>query len=239
MTAIAKELAPKGHLRVALNHGNKVLVQTDDDGHPSGIAVTLARAFAEHMGLELELISFEGAGQVSSAAQDDVWDVCFLAVDPDRRATIAFTEPYVQIEGAYLAGPHCAVADAPALIASGGKVGAVHGTAYALTLSRKPGAENLVYFDDNTAALAALDRGEVDAVAHIRQVVEAEGSTRPGSRVLEPAFMEIRQAMAVPQGRPAAAQALQDFLTDRLTSGFVGDTLERFGVSRGSAILPG
>lgn len=236
--ALLAEIAPKGRLRVALNLGNRVLVQTDADGRATGIAVTLAEAFADHLGLEAEFIHFDGPQGVSSSAQEDRWDLCFLAVDPARAETIAFTDPYVRIEGAYLAGPHCDVPDAPALIEAGGKVGIVPGTAYALALVRKPGAENLVTFENNGEALAALDRGEIAAVAHIREVMEAEAAKRPGSRVLEPAFMEILQAMAVPQGRPRASAALSAFLTERLRSGFVGDTLEAFGVSRNAAILP-
>ncbi|WP_353475240.1 transporter substrate-binding domain-containing protein [Salipiger sp. H15] len=225
-------------LRVALNHGNFVLVGRDDAGRPKGISVDLAQAYAAARGREIVFVEYERAVDVSSSATDDEWDICFLAVDPERAMTIAFTEPYVRIEGNYLAGPDCDAPDAGALVASGLPVGSVRGSAYSLTLQRKPGAEVLKLYETLQLALQALDRGEVRAAAGIRQAMEHEGGKRPGSRVLTPPFMEIRQAMAMPQGRPEASADLQAFLTEALRDGTVGDILERHGVSRDCAIVP-
>ncbi len=236
-TTIA-QFAPTGTLRVALNHGNRVLVSRDATGKPRGISVDLARTLARHLGLELAFVEYERAVDVSSSATNDEWDVCFLAVDPERAKTITFTDPYVRIEGCYLAGPQCDAADAPSLVASGQKVGTVKGSAYTLTLQRKPGAENLVVHDDILAALDALDRTEVQAIAGIRQAMEGEAAKRQGARVLMPPFMEIRQAMAMPAGRPDASRALSAFLDDALRRGIVGDILEAHGVDRASALLP-
>lgn len=236
--SLLQEFAPHGVLRVALNHGNRVLVGRHEDGTPFGISVDLARALADHLGLDLAFVEYERAVDVSSSATQDAWDVCFLAVDPERARTIAFTEPYVRIEGCYLAGAHCPADTADALVASGAEVGTVRGSAYTLTLQRKPGAERLVFFENVHAALAALDREEVAAIAGIRQAMEAEAEARPGSRVLLPPFMEIRQGMGLPQGRPAASKALSAFLSEMARSGRVGDILEAHGVDRDCAILP-
>ncbi|MFD1794636.1 transporter substrate-binding domain-containing protein [Paracoccus aurantiacus] len=233
-----REFAPTGVLRVALNHGNRVLVGRDEAGKPVGISVDIANALARRLGLPLEFVEFDRAVDVSASATQDRWDVCFLAVDPERARTIAFTAPYVRIEGCYLAGPDCEATDALQLVASDAAVGTVRGSAYTLTLQRQAGAENLVMFENIGAALSALDRHEVAAIAGIRQAMEAEAAHRPGSRVLQPPFMEIRQAMAVPQGRPAASRALSEFLNELMQTGALGDILETHGVGRGSAIMP-
>jgi polar amino acid transport system substrate-binding protein len=238
MNDLQHQFAPSGAMRVALNHGNRVLVGRDASGEPFGISVDLARALAQHLSLELRFVHYERAVDVSASAGSNEWDVCFLAVDPDRARSIAFTEPYVKIEGKYLAGGHCTASDGDALVASGAPVGTVDGSAYTLTLKRKPGAEHLVTFEDIFAALAALDAGKVAAIAGIGSVMEKEALKRPGARVLVPAFMEIRQAMAVPQGRPEAAGALQTFLSDLAQQGVTGDILERHGVDRSCAIIP-
>lgn len=237
-TETIREFAPTGSLRVALNHGNRVLVSRDNDKRPFGISVDLARDLAAHLGLDLQFVEFERAVDVSSSAESGLWDVCFLAVDPERAKTIAFTAPYVRIEGCYLAGAACKAAHTEDLINSGAAVGSVKGSAYSLTLQRRPGARNLVMFNDISDALRALDRAEVQAIAGIRQAMEGEAAKRPSSRVLQPPFMEIRQAMAMPQGRPAASAALSDFLARALQSGRVGDILQVHGVDRGCAILP-
>lgn len=236
--ATIREFAPTGRLRVALNHGNRVLVGRDGDGRPVGISVDLARALADHLGLALDFVEYERAVDVSASALDGVWDVCFLAVDPERAETIAFTAPYVGIEGSYLAGTGCAASDAGALVASGAPVGTVRGSAYTLTLQRLPGAGHLVMFETVEDALAALDAGRVAAIAGIRPAMEARAASRPGTRILQPPFMQIRQAMAVPQGRPAALAELSDFLAALLLDGRLGDMLDAHGAGRASAIMP-
>lgn len=232
------EFAPTGTLRVALNHGNRVLVARDGTGAACGISVELARALADHLGIGLTFVEFERAVDVSASVEKNLWDVGFLAVDPERARTIDFTAPYVRIEGCYLVGAHCPAADAHDLVASGAPVGTVDGTAYTLTLRRKPGAETLVVHEDIHAALAALDAGEVAAIAGIRQAMEGEAALREGARVVFPPFMEIRQAMAMPMGRPNASAALPDFLAEILRNGTVGDILEAHGVDRHCALVP-
>ncbi|MDU8913857.1 hypothetical protein [Aestuariicoccus sp. MJ-SS9] len=68
--------------------------------------------------------------------------------------------------------------------------------------------------------------------------MEGEAALRDGARVLQPPFMEIRQAMATSAARPAAAEVLYEFLTHALKAGRVGDILERHGVNKSAAILP-
>lgn len=242
MTEITREIrhaiAPKGVLRVALNHANRVLVTRDQEGSAQGISVDLARALAGRLHLPLTFIHRDRAVDVSTAAQADVYDICFLAVDPDRARTIHFTAPYAQIEGAYLVGPQCDTRDAHTLIDEGHKVGTVEGSAYTLDLARKPGSEYLVHFSDIRAALDALDDDAVAAVAGIRAVLEREAADRAGARVVDPSFMQIRQAMGMPAGRPAAARFLDFFVADMLRLGRVGEILERHGVSAGRAVSP-
>lgn len=235
---IRRQYAPTGTLRIALNHGNRILVGRDAGGRPQGITVDLAQALAAHLDLPTPFVDYDRAVDVSDAATAGAWDICFLAVDPKRAETIDFTDPYVRIDGRYLAGAACPAATSQELVASGEKVGTVTGSAYTLTLERLPGAENLVHFPGIRAALAALDAGKVAAVAGIGPVMEAEAAVRPGARVLSPPFMEIRQAMAIVKGRPAAAEDLRAFLSSLARSGAVGDILERHGVTRDCAILP-
>ena len=237
-TEVRVQYAPAGELRVALNHGNRVLVGRDASGRPEGISVDLAQMLAAEVDLPLRFIEFDRAIDVFSSAQDDVWDVCFLAVDPRRAETIDFTDPYVRIEGSYLGAAACSSATSDELVASGARVGSIVGTAYTLTLERLPGYENVVLYKDILALLAALDAGEVEAIAGIGAVMAREAESRPGARVLAPPFMEIRQAMAVPRGRPMAGAHLRQFISDAARRGRIGDILERQGVGRGSAIVP-
>lgn len=235
---LRKAYAPTGTLRVALNHGNGVLVGRTSRGQPVGITVDLAQRLGRELGLRIEFVEYLRAVDVSDRAEADAWDVCFLAVDPKRMAVIDFTQPYVQIDGAYLAAAHCTARDSAELVASGGRVASVIGSAYTLTLERMPGAEALVQMPTLPLTLRAMDAGQVDAVAGIGVVMEAEAAKRPGARVLSPPFMQIRQAMGIVRGRGPAAEHLRAFVTRLAASGEIGDILERHGVLRSCAVPP-
>ena len=62
----------------------------------------LANELARRTGLALELVPFDAAGKVFEALKAGAWDIAFLAIEPVRAAEIAFTAPYVIIEGVYM-----------------------------------------------------------------------------------------------------------------------------------------
>jgi polar amino acid transport system substrate-binding protein len=231
MTAeIAREMAPEGVLRVALNHGNVVLVQRGpDDAHPAGVSVELARALAAELGLEVRFVHFERAGDVSGSAGGDVWDLCFLAVDPLRAESIAFSPPYVAIEGCYLVQKRIAAASPAEVDAQGLKVGIVMGSAYALHLTRAKGGAELVTFETAGEAAAALEAGELDALAGVRQAMVRVAGRLPGVRLIDEPFMAIPQAAGVPAARRRAAEFVAGFVAARKADGSVARWLEASG----------
>jgi polar amino acid transport system substrate-binding protein len=95
-------LAPTGRLRAAINVGNPILAHLDPSGHPAGVSVDLARALAERLGVEADLTAVEAAAKSVNAVTAERADVGFFAVDPLRADGIAFTAPYLLIEGSYL-----------------------------------------------------------------------------------------------------------------------------------------
>lgn len=64
----------------------------------------------------------------------------------------------------------------------------------------------------------------------IRQPLSAHVSRRAELRLLETAFMTIRQAMGTTrERRPQTAQFLDELVTEPVTSGFVAEALRRSG----------
>ena len=49
----------------------------------------------------MEFLCFDAARKSFEAMDDGRADLCFLAIDPARAAEVAFTAPYVVIEGVY------------------------------------------------------------------------------------------------------------------------------------------
>ena len=85
-------LAPQGFLRVAINLGNPVLAQGDARS-PRGPTLELATALAQRMGVQARFTCHDAAASVVAAANQDEWDLAFLAIDPARADRIAFSAP--------------------------------------------------------------------------------------------------------------------------------------------------
>ena len=101
--AVVRNLAPHGTLRASINLGNPVLAQGVPDA-PRGVTVDIAREIGARLGVPVELLCFDAARKSFEAMTGGDADVCFLAIEPAREAEVAFSAPYVIIEGVFGAG---------------------------------------------------------------------------------------------------------------------------------------
>jgi len=70
----------------------------------------------------------------------------------------------------------------------------------------------------------------LEAAAGIRQPLSRYVASHPGLRLVEPRFMQIRQAVATTKNRTDAAIAfLREFVETVKANGFVADALARAG----------
>jgi len=229
---------PTGRLRAAINLGNPILAHAVGDGDAGGVSVDLAREFARRLGVALDLVVVDTAGKSVDAVASERADIGFFAIDPARGADIAFTAPYVLIEGSYL------VRDASPIRANGDVDRAAHrvvvgkGSAYDLFLTRSLQAAQIVRAPSSPAVVPTFLEQGADVAAGVRQQLEADARDRPGLRVLDGRFMVIRQAMGVPKSRGAqAAAVLAAFVEEMKASGFVADALRRHGIE-GASVAP-
>jgi polar amino acid transport system substrate-binding protein len=226
---VVKDLAPAGKLRAAINLGNMVLAQKDPaNGEPRGITVDLARELARRVGLPLELVTFDAAGKVFDALKNAAWDIAFLAIEPARAAEIAFTAPYVIIEGVYLVPTNSPLRVVADVDRDGVRIAVNKGSAYDLFLTRTLKHAKLVR-GENGIDLFRKDKLEV--AAGVKQPLVEFAKTHPDVRVMDGRFMEIRQAMGTPKlryaGRDAAPRYLHAFVEEMKATGFVAKALER------------
>ncbi len=218
----ARELAPMGRLRAAINLGNPVLAHAGAAGaDPGGISVDLARAVARDLGIDVALVPFASAGAVVKAATSDLWDMAFLAAEPERATSLAFSPPYVEIDGTFLvlaSAPFASCADVDRADVT---VAVALNAAYDLHLTRTLAHAQLVRVPDGAESLRLFDDAGVTVAAGIRQALDRHASGRAGLRVLPDRFMAIRQAIAVAKERQAAAIYLAAFVTAALADGTI------------------
>ena len=225
-STIAADLAPTGTLRASINLGNPVLAQGTPE-EPVGVTVDLAREIGGRLGLPVELVCFDAARKSLEAMTDGRADLCFLAVDPARAEEVAFTAPYVLIEGVYVvpdASPIVSAADADRV---GVRIGVKQGSAYDLFLTRTLAQATLVRGDEGVDVFVAEG---LEVGAGIRQPVTAYVAAHDGLRVVPDRFMEIQQAIGAPRSRrPETAHYLREVVEELKASGFVADALARSG----------
>ena len=224
---LSAELAPTGVLRAALNLGNPVLVQGTPDT-PTGVTVDIAREAAARLGVPVEFRCFGAARDSFQAAATGQADICFLAVDPGRAEQIAFTAPYVLIEGVYAVPRESPLTTVAEVDSPGVRVGVRQGSAYDLFLSRTLKHAEVVRSPLDGTEVFLIDGLEV--AAGVREPVTAFVAAHQDLRLIDGRFMEIPQAVGTAADKSAAATGfLRDLVEELKSSGFVADALRRSG----------
>ena len=237
-SSVLSAFAPTGTLRASINLGNPVLANSDAAGRPGGVSVDLAHALAQRLGVGLELIVFDTAGKSVQAVAGEQADIGFFAIDPARGAELAFSAPYVLIEGCYLVREHSPIDSNQAVDRAANRVVVGAGSAYDLYLSRTLQQAQIVRAPSSPAVIDTFIEHNAEVAAGVRQQLETDAKRVGGLRLLAEGFMVIRQAMGVPKSRgPEAAEFLHRFVEEMKGSGFVQSALQRHRIA-GASIAP-
>lgn len=235
--AAAAELGSTGRLRAAINFGNPILANRDANGQARGVSVDIAREAAQRLGLPIELVLFNSAGNVVEAVKARSVDMAFVAIDPVRAADMDYTAPYVIIEGAYLVRNTSPLQRNEEVDRAGTRVAVGRGSAYDLFLTRELKAATLVHAPTSPLVTDVFLAQNLEVAAGVKQQLEADAKRVGGVRLLPGRFMTIEQAIGVPKGRLAAQTWLSGFIEELKSSGFVASALQRHGIE-GAAVAP-
>lgn len=228
--------APGGTLRASINLGNSVLANLDPaTGQAVGISVDMATELARRLGVPLALVVVNSAGASVENINQDKADVGFFAIDPKRAQQIAFTKPYVLIEGAYAVHDASPVTTNAQVDQAGVTVAVAKDSAYDLFLTRELKHAEIVRMPTSTGVVQCFLDQKLDVVAGVKPQLARDAATVGGLRLLDQPFMVIRQAMGVPSARGAeAAQYLAAFVDEMKASGFVAESMQRHGIAGAS-----
>ena len=86
-------------------------------------------------------------------------DLCFIAIEPARATEVAFTAPYVLIEGVYAVPDDSPVVGLADVDRAGGPIGVKEGSAYDLFLSRSLAHATVVRGDEGASLRRPGARG--------------------------------------------------------------------------------
>ncbi|MDN5842182.1 MAG: transporter substrate-binding domain-containing protein [Alcaligenaceae bacterium] len=225
---VARNLAPSGVLRVALNFGNPGLVHEDvHTGAPSGLAVDLAQALARELELDIEFVRYESAPQIMTALDEEPWDMAFLAVSPRRRECLQFTRPYLVVPGTYLVRGDSPLRDCKSVDRDGLRIAVGTGTASDHYLSRHLKHASLDGARTSAGALDLFAEQSLDAVAGLQSCLAPHANPDTGYRLLDGHFMMIEHAIATPRLRTLGWAYLASYTERMMACRFIEQSLAR------------
>jgi polar amino acid transport system substrate-binding protein len=231
--AVVADLAPGGVLRASINLGNPVLAQ-GTPAEPAGVTVDIARQIATRLDVPVEFVCFTAARDSFEAMMTGQADVCFLAIEPAREAEVAFTAPYVLIEGVFAVPDRSPLGTVEDVDSAGVRIGVNRGSAYDLFLSRTLRHATVVRDTEGTEQFLTQN---LEAVAGIREPMTEFVAAHPGLRLIDGRFMEIRQAVGTAKTkRPETTRFLRGLVEELKATGFVADSLRRSGQT--AAVAP-
>ena len=201
------------------------------------MSVDIARELGKRLNVPVELVLFNSAGKVVDAVSANEVSIAFVAIDPVRATTTAYTAPYVIIEGAYLVRETSPLRDNAEVDRAGTRVVVGGGSAYDLYLTREIKNATLVRAPTSPLVTDEMLKQNLEVAAGVKQQLEADAQRVDGVRLLPGRFMVINQALAMALARSGASDFLKAFIEDLKASGFVANALERHGI-KGALVAP-
>jgi polar amino acid transport system substrate-binding protein len=240
MSDLAAQLAPTGKLRVAIAIAPAPSAQfatKDEAGHYRGVAVILGTALAKKLGVPVELVVYNGSGEVQNSAASGKWDVAFMPVDEERKKFVDFGNAYHILQSTYLVAPAAKITTVAAANTAGVRIGGVANTATLRNSNKTAPNATHVTFDKAADAVAALRDGQVDAIAFSRESLTGLQAQVPGSRILDGGFMNSTTSVALPKGKPEALVYVSEFIEEAKGSGLVRKAFDDMGL-KSSQVAP-
>jgi polar amino acid transport system substrate-binding protein len=236
--AIKAELAPTGTLRAGVNYGNFILAQKDrTTGESRGAAIDLSQEIARRLGVPLEIVPYDSVAVMVDDAKTGKWDIAFCGIDPAREGEISFSAAYLEIEATYLVRADSPLRSIADVDREGLKVAAPARANYELYLRRALTKAQLVSAANGEAAIEAFRKGDVDALAGLKQALIGLVEKIPGTRMIDGKFLGVPQAIGLPKGREAGLAFVRAVVEEAKASGLVARAIERVG-ARGVSVAP-
>lgn len=207
------EIAPTGVIRAAVNMSNAALVQLDPvTGSLTGPSAQIALELAAELDCGLSLVRYGSAADILAAAEDDEWDVAFIASDPSRADRFSFSPPYTTVTASFLVSDGSPLDSVGHVDVEGVRITAARTAAYTKQLERQVRNAILLHTENPVSALDMLVSSQCDAAAGLTESLSRFCEENPGFRIVEGSFSKVPQAIAVHRRCVDAATFVSDFI---------------------------
>lgn len=210
----------------------------DASGKPSGVSVDLARALGEYLGRPVRIENIPFTGLIPSLKTGKVDCVISSMTDtPERRSSIAFSEPYLTIGLALLVAKDSPIQSLADLDQPGRTLAVRQGTTGEVWARANIRAAKILAMEKESAAVLEVVQGKADAFLYDQMSVWKNAQQQPDTtRALLTPVQQERWAVGLRIGDDALKSQINDFLKsfrasggfDRLGDKYLGDQKEAF-----------
>ncbi|WP_064691770.1 transporter substrate-binding domain-containing protein [Rhizobium aegyptiacum] len=220
---VLSEIAPAGVIRAAVNMSNAALVRWDDQaGALVGPSARIGHKIAEQLDRALSLIQYGSAADILAASDRGEWDIAFIASDLSRADRFSFSPAYISVKATYLVPEVSAFRTVGDVDAEGVRIASARSAAYTKQLERILEKATVSHTDSPAAAIDLLVGSQSDAAAGLTEFLVQTSERMSGFRLVEGAFSEIPQTIAVHRSAIHASAFFADFVR-RLNRTAAGD----------------
>ena len=228
---IKKQLAPKGHLRAAINLSNFLLVTgTDDQGNPEGVSPDLAKALANELNIEYKLIPFKRPGELADAVLDDVWDIGNIANESERAKSITFSHPYTLIESTFLVRESSKINSLQDVDKKDVRIAVAERSAYDLWLTENIKNAELIRAKSIDLSFKIFEDNSYEVLAGLKPRLIDDLKNTKNCKILPDAFTFIKQCIGSKPGNPEAEKFINNFIEKNTKNGFIESLLLKHNV---------
>ena len=237
--AIRAELAPNGTLRAGINLSNFLLVTGKNAaGDPSGVSPDMARAIANQLGVELELVPFPNPGALADAVAENTWNIGNIGAVAERAKTITFTSAYVEIEATYLVPATSTLQAIEDVDDPRVRIAVAERSAYGLWLEDNIRDAQLITAKGLEGSFETFTEQRLEALAGLRPRLIDDLQRVPGGQILDGKFTSVQQAIGSKPECRASAAFLQEFVEESKANGLVASLIDKHGVKGKLTVAP-
>lgn len=232
---VTKVLAPAGVLRVGVYPGSPTSwVKDPKTGESVGIALDLGKELAKRLNVPVQVVEFDRLAQVLDALKAGKIDFTFTNATAIRMKDMDFTVPLVRLELGYLVVADSKLQSVTEIDKPGMRVGVSQGSSSQGVLSQLYKQAKVIPADSLAKAKTMLETKQIDAFATNKGILFEMSDTLPGSQVIVGRWGLENLAIAIPKGRDAGREYVQNFANNVGQSGLLSKVIVRSGL-RGTA----
>lgn len=219
--------AEGGTLRMGTNATFPPYEMVDENNNIVGIDADIAKAIAEKLGMELEIINMEfdplipalGAGQLDFV-------MAGMTVTPDREEQVNFTVPYATGIQSIIVAEDSDITSAEDLADK--KVGVQTGTTGDLYCTDDLGEEHVQRFESGVVATQALVNGQIDAVVIDKEPAKAYVEANEGLKVLDTEYAVEDYAAAIAKDNTELKDKINGALEELKADGTIDKIIAKY-----------